>query len=148
MLISLWSPDISLDQAPYTLLKSHKLQKGIGTSCCCCPVFSTAKRDIDIATTSIHSNPNGNASKIENRHDFNIWLYPWYLQLQNPRHGGNSAQVPGDEDKRSICVQSVSRLRLPAWQGAELPTRVLWNVRLLSCLDEQTLLIVDYQPPQ
>ena len=32
--------------------------------------FSPTKRDI--ATTSIHSNPNGNSSDIENRHDFNI----------------------------------------------------------------------------
>ena len=31
MLISLWSLDISLDQALDTLLESHKLQRGIGT---------------------------------------------------------------------------------------------------------------------
>ena len=31
MLISLWSLDISLDQALDTLLESHKLQRGVGT---------------------------------------------------------------------------------------------------------------------
>ena len=39
--------------------------------CRCCLVFSPTKRNI--ATTSIDSNPQVNASIFECRHDFNIW---------------------------------------------------------------------------
>ena len=50
---------------------SPRLSAVIGVLFAAAALSSPTKRDI--ATTSIHSNPNGNASKIDNRHDdFNI----------------------------------------------------------------------------